>query len=262
MTKYRLRNITISVALAAIGALLVGLYVVSYRNDVQKGADTVSVLVAARDIPEGTAGTEVASGGYLKSAQVLRRNVVPGAIAKGSELGSVVAAGTIYQGEQVTVRQFEPQAQAGIFSKFSGLQRAMVISGDANQLLAGTVQNDDRVDVIANVHYRIGQTPHVASRTVLADVPVIQAPDSPKAGGLGGDNSSASSITLAVTSAQAQRLLFAVKNSDWWLVLRPSAHPKTPPPSIETLNTFLANGLPASALLQLTGGAPAAELGQ
>ena len=56
MTKLRLRNLMLPVALAVLAAVLIGIYIVSYRNSVTEGAGLVKVLVASRDIPAGTEG--------------------------------------------------------------------------------------------------------------------------------------------------------------------------------------------------------------
>ena len=132
MTKTRVRNLLVPVALAVLAAVLIGAYIVSYRNSVTKGAGLVKVLVAARDIPAGTAGSTVASGGYLKSETVPRRAVVPGSVVSGAPLTSLVATDPIHKGEQVTLRQFGPMTQAGIFAKFSGRERAVALARRAD----------------------------------------------------------------------------------------------------------------------------------
>jgi hypothetical protein len=48
VTNLRLRNLLLPVALAVIAAVLVGYYVVSYRDSVKNGAGLVKVLVASR----------------------------------------------------------------------------------------------------------------------------------------------------------------------------------------------------------------------
>ena len=50
---YRLRNILIAVGLAVVAALLTVFYVSNYKSSVRSDAETVSVLVAAQDIPRG-----------------------------------------------------------------------------------------------------------------------------------------------------------------------------------------------------------------
>ena len=69
MTKSRLRNLLCRLR-SRLAVVLIGIYMVSYRNSVAEGAGLVKVLVAARDIPAGTEGSAVASGGYLKTQTV------------------------------------------------------------------------------------------------------------------------------------------------------------------------------------------------
>ena len=137
LTKARLRHLAVPIGLAVLAAVLVGTYIVTYRNSVNSGAGLVKVLVATRDIPAGTTGSAVASGGYLKGETVPRRVVVPGSVVSGAPLTSLVATAPIQKGEQVTLRQFGPITQAGVFAKFSGKERAVAVSGDPTQLLAG-----------------------------------------------------------------------------------------------------------------------------
>ena len=63
---YRVRNIGIAVGLAALAAILTSVYVVNYKRHVQHGEEKVTVLVAARDIPAGTAGADVVDQKFLK----------------------------------------------------------------------------------------------------------------------------------------------------------------------------------------------------
>ena len=260
LARYRLRNTFMAGALAVAGALLVLLYVVSYRNDVQNGAGLVEVYVAARDIPEGTDGGTVLGSGYIEKQSVLRRNVIAGAISAPSQISSVAASQTILAGEQITVRQFQSAAEQGVLANISGNRRAMTVPGNPEQLLAGVVSDGDRVDVIAHVEYFLrppagtsvdGDLRRVASRVVLRDLVVLRAPGSGSNGGLG---STDESITLALSDSQAQKLLFVMNNGDWWLVLRPVSRPADSPESVETIGSMLSDGLGANGLLQLTDG--------
>jgi Flp pilus assembly protein CpaB len=259
LSRYRLRNTVVAGGLALVGVLLVFLYVTGYRHDVQHGANLVQVFVAARDIPQGTTGAAVAGGGYVERASVLRRNVVAGAISSTDQIANLAAGSTIVSGEQISVKQFQPVAQQGVLSAISGNQRAMTVPGDANQLLSGIVKDGDHVDVLVNFHYSInatsgstgtGSLSRVITRIVLRDLLVLRAPTS----------SSGGSITLALTDTQAQKLLFAIKNGEWWLVLRPVARPADSPESIETIIGLLTDGLGPSAQQQLTGGYGAGSL--
>jgi Flp pilus assembly protein CpaB len=263
LSQYRLRNTLIAGGLAAVGAIFVFLYVVSYRNDVQRGAGLVTVLVAARDIPAGTDGGAVAGSGYLRKATVLRRNVVPGAISSPNQISTLAAAELIPMGEQITVRQFHSAAQQGVLASISGNLRAMTLPGQANQLLAGIAQNGDHVDVLANIKYTIrpsngssssagGDISGVASRVLLRNLLVLRAASNSTAGGIGSGNTT--SVTLALTDGQAQKLFFASQNGTWWLTLRPVAKPADSPDSAETIQSLLGDGLGASPIQQFTTG--------
>lgn len=249
MTKSRLRNLALPLALAVIAAVLVGFYVVSYRNSVTHGAGLVKVLVASRDIPTGTEGSSIAAGGYLKTQTVPRRAVVPGAVASGTALTSLVAGAEIYKGQQITLRQFAPESQGGIFAKFSGNERVVMLPGDPNQLLAGTLSDGDRVDVVATTKYHVGDLARAASRVVLRNLLVLDAPEASKAS-VGGVQSASASIVM--TDREAQTMAWVMKQGAWFLALRPTNQPLNSKPSIETIFSFLYRGLPAAAQKQVT----------
>jgi pilus assembly protein CpaB len=255
LSRYRLRNALAAGGLALLGALLVVLYVVSYRNDVKKGADLVNVYVAARDIPEGTDGATATGGRYLKQESVLRRNVVQGAISSPSQISDLAAAQTIFAGQQVTIRQFRSAAQQGALASISGNLRAITVPGNNNQLLYGIVKDGDHVDVIANIKYSIkGGGNRVATRIILRNLLVLRAPGSSGGNALNNTTPDANSITFAITDNQAEKLFFATQNTSWWLVLRPVARPTDSPESVETMQALLSDGLSQSKLSQLTNG--------
>ena len=256
MTKPRIRNVLLPAALAVLAAVLVGVYIVSYRNNVNEGAGMVNVLVAGRDIPAGTAGASVASGGYLKTESVPKRTLVDGSIASAAPLTSKVTADPIYKGEQITLRQFKPLAQAGIFAKFSGKQRAVAVLGTPSQMLAGIVKDGDRVDVVATVKYHGGPN-RATTRVVLKNILVLNAPDADKAKGLRTDEELPA--TLVLTDRQVQTMGWATKMSTWFLALRPAKTPRDSKPSLETLHSILGRGLPAdTADAQISGDFPEA----
>ena len=261
MTKSRIRSLALPLGLAALAAILVGVYITSFRHSVTHGAGLVKVLVASRDIPAGTEGSSVAGGGYLNAQTVPRRAVVPGSVTSGAPLTSLVTSGPIYKGEQISLRQFKPLAQGGIFAKFSGKQRAVVIPGEPRQLLAGTVSEGDRIDVVANAKYSLGSIKRATTRVVLRNLLVLKAPDAPSSTDLGSDTSS--TATLAMTDKESQTMLWAMSNANWFLVLRPTANPRNSAPSLDTLHSVLGRGLPAgTAKRQIAGTFPESVDGQ
>ena len=254
MTKSRLRNLALPLGLAAAAAILIGIYVVSYRNSVTHGAGLVEVIVATRDIPAGTDGSTIAGGGYLKSQTIPRRAVVPGAVTTAGALTSKVTADQIYEGEQISLRQFVPVAQGGIFANFSGNQRLVVVPGNQYQLLAGTLKDGDRVDVIVTVKYQVGPLDRATTRVALRNLLVLEAPD----GGTKSTTIGAAptiSAKVIMSDQQAQTMAWALRQANWMFALRPTNKPTNSRPSVETLFSILGRGLPA-APQQIAGNFP------
>ena len=173
---YRLRNIILAVALAAVAAALTSFYVSNFKKSVRDGEENVTVFVASRDIPAGTPGSKAAA--MLTPTQVERNTMVTGAITSRDQVSSLIVTERIFKDEQALVRRFKPVEQAGIKAELKANVRAVQIQGDANQLLAGTLKKGDRVDVLGNYKVREGRSSeerHYA-RTVLRDVLVLRAP--------------------------------------------------------------------------------------
>jgi Flp pilus assembly protein CpaB len=251
---YRLRNIGIAVALAIVAALLTTFYVTNYKRTVQQGEENVPVYVASHDIPLGTSGADVDQREMLRVEHVSRRSVVPGAISKPDQIADLVAVEPIYAGEQVSTRRFRTAEEQGIRAQLKGNMRAVQVSGTDGELLAGTLNDGDRVDVLGNWTFPEGKQTHVA-RVVLRDLLVLQAPDANKIQSkIGANPNEPFSVMLAVTDAQAQKLWWVVKNGDWSLQLRPVTDAADSPDSYENSGSVLADGLRAGARRRLTGG--------
>jgi Flp pilus assembly protein CpaB len=146
---YRVKNITIAIALALVAAVLTMFYVTNYQRNVRQDETNVPIWVAKRDIPAGTTGAEIERKGLVEKSEIVRRSVVPGAISNPDQIAELVATQPIYAGEQISTRRFSTPSQQGIKAKLTGVQRAMSLPGDQHQLLAGTLRAGDKVDLVA-----------------------------------------------------------------------------------------------------------------
>ena len=255
---YRVRNILIAVGLAAVAGMLTLFYVTSYKHRVDKQHQSVTVLVAAKDIPAGTLGSQIASGKWLTTEQVARKAVVPGPISDKAQIANKIATQGIYQGEQITTRRFGPITEAGIRTQLKGTYRAVQVAGDSNQLLSGTVHAGDHVDVVGVVTLRRGSGGDdlTFGRVVIRDVLVLRTSGTAGAAAkiTSASNSSGYAI-LRVTDNQSQKLALVYKKGDYWaLELRPSLKDADSPSSVETGWTLLTDGLGAGKIAQATGG--------
>ena len=259
---YRVRNIVIAVVLAALAALMTSYYVTNYKRHVQQGEKHVQVYVASQDIPAGTAGTDAM--GMLKRKAVTQNAVAPGAISKPDEIKTKIASQRIYAGEQVTVNRFSSVAQSGIQGNLKGTLRAYQIAGTANQVLAGILKTGDRVDIVANFHYKFANqsssgsgVTYAATKIVLRNIKVLRAPASPgTASKLGGSTDTRYQVVLALTDNQTQKIqwLLGDASSDdngpkpdrWHLTLRPVVHDADSTDHVDTWYSVLTDGLTAN----------------
>lgn len=260
---YQTRNIGIAAVLAVLAALLTAYFVKSAQDDAASGNVLTEVLVAAGDIVAGTPGSDLSTGSELEVKEVPRDSVIPGAVASTQQVADLVATDTIYAGEQVTVRRFRPLAEQGILANLNGNARAFQVPGTQHQLLAGTLKEGDRVDVVASIKYDAndlagsgtGVNEEVASRIVLRDLLVLTAPADPDDdGGIASSVAPTLSATLAVTDRQSQKLFWVMTNAEWSLQLRPLNKPKDSPESVDTVSSVLADGLRPAQRSELATG--------
>lgn len=249
---YRLRNTLVAVALALVAALLTSFYVTNYQRDVQRGEQDVTVYVAARDVPAGTTGDDLLARGFLEKRTVERRNVVPGALSAPDQVDGLVASERIYAGEQVTTRRFTTPQERGVRARLKGNQRAIELPGDRNQLLAGTLKQGDRVDVVASFAVPEGGQRHV-SRVILRDIAVLRAPSTGGPSAKLSGPSQPYSALLALTDTQVQKLFWVMRNGEWSLQLRPVADASDSPERVENDQTLLRAGVRPNQLDQLGG---------
>jgi Flp pilus assembly protein CpaB len=246
---YRVRNIGIAVALAAVAALMTSFYVTNYKRHVQRGEDHVTVLVAKHDIPVGTPGADAVA--ELSATEVPRRNVVPGAISKPDEIKDKVASQTVFAGEQVTTNRFTTAAESGIAGQLRGTLRAVQVAGDQNQVLAGTLKKGDHVDIVATVKV---PPDNLYSRVLVRDLKVLVAPGAPAAASkLTGGTDQTFSLMLAMTDNQTQKFEYVIANREgatqgagWRLALRPVANPADSNDHVDNAYTVLSDGLSRS----------------
>jgi Flp pilus assembly protein CpaB len=244
---YRVKNIGIAVALAALAAILTSVYVVNYKRHVQNGEDKVPVFVAAKDIPAGTSGAEVVDQHMLKKVTVPKKAIVAGAISSPDQLSQYIATQDVYEGEQVSTRRFAPPREQGIRAQIKGTQRAYQVEGDQHQLLAGTLKAGDHIDVVAswgikNPGQGTDSEEAVVSRVVLRDLLVLTPPEAAAASAAVTSSQQTAFAQLRMTDAQAQKMIWIQKNSadngqGWHLSLRP------PNGSLDSANTYMDSAL-------------------
>lgn len=248
---YRLRNIGLAIALAAVAVLLVFYYVAQERGRLQDEQELVPVWVAAKNIPPGTSGAELESGGFIQAKEIERGVVAPAVLLDPKTVTEKVVVQEIFKGEQVSQLRFRSEAQRGIRSQLTGNLRAVQLPGTEHQLLRGTLQAGDHVDIMGTWNVPEGAQHHV-SRVLLRDILVLEAAQQAEVSSkISQGPNEQISVKLALTDAQESKLFWIAENGEWTLVLRPPTDAADSPEGAENYQTLLADGLKAQQVARL-----------
>jgi Flp pilus assembly protein CpaB len=224
--------------LLAIGLLLA--FMGAYKNSVDEGAQPVTVLVARDSLPKGVSGDMIAEKGMFQATGFKRDQVKDGAVTDPASLRGQVATHNLVKGQQLTVADFSRPTNP-VLSRLANDQRAVTIPVDSAHGMAGQIQTGDHVDVFAGFQVQSlggGTRARPVLRVLLQDVEVLQAPPTPKEGGLG-SQSQTQNVVLRVSDKDAPQVAFSSDNGKLWISLRPPAGAKQDPPSIVTLERLL-----------------------
>jgi Flp pilus assembly protein CpaB len=222
---YRTRNILIASGLAALAVIFMIVYATRNKsNGTEVAKGLVSVLFAARNIPQGTPGSSLGTGAFVQR-QVPKDAVAPGYITSPKAVAGTVATQNILAGEQVTTRRFGPIKAAGVLANVSGSERVVQLAGDKNQVLDGTLKPGNRVDVFGSWNVPESCTTCHFTGAIVRNALVLAT--SSELGSGSGDQDVP--VQLRLSNSEADRTLWMEKNGDWWLVLRPVLKPKNTP---------------------------------
>ena len=223
--------LTLAIGAAAVAALLLILYLRSYRNSVRADAQPASVLVAKKLIEKGTAGTLVAEKGLYQVSRIPKEQLKDGAIADPAALRGHVASADIYPGQQFTVADFVTPTSNSISAQITGTERAISVSLDSSHGLIGPLVSGDHVDAYVNLGGG-GQSPIL--KFLASDILVLSAPSS------GGGSSGSGNIVLRVPARRAPDFALANDTGKIWLTLRPQTNSSKTPRADSSIPALLA----------------------
>ncbi len=203
-----------ALVVAALGTVLVFLYAQNARNAGEQLTEPVQVLVAQAQIEVGTTGSAASSAGAFELRTIARSNVVDGALSDAAPLADLAALTTIYPGQQIIAQQWGAVGQTGGLALPDGTVALSLELGDP-QRVAGFVKPGSTVAIFTYGAPTAGGATQV--RTLLGPIPVVAVgPSVTTSQSTSGTSGSGNTeeipraiLTLAVTEAQAQKLIFA-----------------------------------------------------
>jgi pilus assembly protein CpaB len=226
----RLLAAVAALLLLVVGTLVLVAWVNGAENRALAGVQTVEVLVADQAIPEGTPAAQL--------ADLVRVETLPAKAALGGRVTDLSgragprAPGGLQPGEQLLSSRFarpDDLQDPGTVAVPEGMQEISVLL-EPQRAVGGRLEAGDAVGIFVSLAGADGKP---ASHAVLHDVLVTEVKGAPPRvdPAAAGDTETASAgapapsaslmVTLAVTAAQAEAVVFGVEHASLWLSLEP-----------------------------------------
>jgi pilus assembly protein CpaB len=202
-------------ALLVAAAATFGAYKLLAANSRAGQVTTRSIVIADKDIPEGTTIDRIA----LKTIQVPMQMVPVGAFASIDSVAGRVTRLSVFSGEVIVPGRLAPVGTGGgLELKIPPGQRAMAVRINDVAGISGLLQPNSRVDVLVTIQENTSSPRQVAklfmsNMLVLSVGTEIQRDAQGKA-------INATTVTLAVTPTEAEQLAVAMNTGTLQLVLR------------------------------------------
>ena len=223
--KRRLLAAIAALVLLVAGTLVLLAYVQGADDRALAGVRTTEVLVADQAIPEGTPADELRA--MVRTEVLPRKAALDGRVTGLGELAGQVALVDIQPGEQLLTVRFGEADEGGASGTVpvpSGMQEVSVLL-EPQRAVGGRLGAGDLVGVLVSLGdgKADGETSSVLHKVLVTEV--VGAPA--QAEQADAETASAGSavpaeslmITLAVTAAQAEAVVYGIEHGTLWLSL-------------------------------------------
>lgn len=212
----RRRILVIAAAIvAALGVVLVLLYVRGADTRAQEKFETVTVLVANQEIAAGESINDASASGKLATQDIVSSAVLPGAQSDITAIQDKFATQTIFPGEQIIAQKFSASPETAVTDSLAlpAGKQAVSINLSDTQRVAGFVNPGSEVAIyfssggtvrimLARVQViAVGSTTTIKTTTTDANGQPVTTEGLPN-----------TMMTLALNQKDAQKIIFAQDN--------------------------------------------------
>ncbi|MBU4556371.1 MAG: Flp pilus assembly protein CpaB [Actinobacteria bacterium] len=248
----------VALVLGGLAAVLAASYLSEARSTIDAESEPIEVLVANEDIPRGLNAEELLAQDLISLQKVPRRFVAAGAISSNKALEGRVLADPLSAGEQVTQGRFELPSTAGLAYSIAGEFVALSIPVDEVQGVSGLVKPGDHVVLYVTFDEDQNSGTPAITKMLVSDTKVLAVgaalraePTENTTEGDGGNgvlattrqdttqaDLNARTMTLAVSTADAERIVFAEEQGKVWCALLPATITEVPVTAGRTMQTI------------------------
>lgn len=222
--KSRVLALIAATVLAIAGSFLLIAYTNGAEQRALAGVQTVDVLIVSAAVPAGTPADVVLQGATRQEVPAKARPA--DAVTDPAVLGGLVTTVDLVPGEQLLSTRFRDPAttqEPGSITVPAGMQEVSILL-EPQRSVGGLLQAGDTVGVFISLAAP-PETTHLTLQKVL--VTAVQGaaaaePKDPAAGAGTGAASKSVMVTLALTAANAEKLVYGQEFGTIWLSDEPS----------------------------------------
>ena len=217
----------VALLLLVVGTAILVAYVKGADARALAGTRTVSVLVVDAPISAGTRGEDVP--GKVRAEMVPEKVALPGRVTDLAALTGRVTTADLQPGEQLLASRFvrPTDLQApGTVPVPAGLQEVSVLL-EPQRAVGGRLKAGDTVGVVVSLGGQGGGATHTVLHKVLvtqiqgAPAPADNTQSAQTASSGGAAPTQSLLVTVAVSAAQAEAVVFGAEHGTLWLTLEP-----------------------------------------
>lgn len=244
----RVFAIAVAIALATFGTVGgLALVLTAEARAENRISNPITVAVAAVDIPVGTTGAQLRSGGMVRLVKMPKDSVPDDVVtALSPELDTLVITSNIAKGQVLLEAQFGSRASVTSGLALPPGKMAVTVETGAPEQVAGYVQAGSQVAIFVTylvVQTNGEQTSIERTRVLLPRVDVLAVGSRGQRTGSTAESGSGSLLlTVAVTQEEAERLIEALSHGTLYLGLLSDSVDVTPGPGVD--NTDRGGGSP------------------
>ncbi len=212
--------LVVAAVIAALGTLLVFLYVHGADQRANDRYKAVKVLVAVKEIGTGETVAAAQAAGKIQVGTITQGEELPGALTTLTPIESQIAQTNIYPGEQIIVSKFAPTAVTSSALTIPKGKIAVSINLTDTARVAGFVNPGANVAIFMNSNGGAGLgsftkllLPNVEVIAV-GTTTVVPTTTTDKTGAQTTEQLPRTLFTLGVTQDEAQKIMFASANGE------------------------------------------------
>lgn len=252
--KSRVVILVVAVLLGIVAAVVAAKYLGDASAKLTSEAEPVKVLVAVKDVPQGTTAEDALSDGYVELREVPRRYVAEGAVSSASAISGQVLATSLSTGEQVTAARFKYASEVGLAYGIPEGFVAMSVAADDVKCVGGMLKPGDYVMITATLdpgpanagpetRVLLKKVLVLAVGTTMGNEQATTTEEGSSSSSLTGnasntDTAQSLTLTLALLPSDVEKLVYAEEEGTTRLALLPATATSVVPTPGRTLSTI------------------------